>query len=876
MYKLYRHKDMRLNVSVTVAANISGVASGAYQTIEHIMKNQRGTTQTTSQKGSLSTDLYAYVPEPIKVFRISHGRDTVMVLTLGDTPTKGYFRAEMNHQEPPRKVGKEPLRILTGRNRGKGVFGSYVSCKSYAQIKVTSMVLQVRRHVVFNHSQPTLGCGNRHTLTCQPRGGRERLAEGCSFRTKGFDGIEEFLGCLKDCQFRRRPYREGFGAFAWRIPILVTVLKTVLRHSKLFEGFKVQLGEDPIQARRGGLGAGREGTSSSLSVECNVCIYGCIAFESSNVVQIVGHVEGPCCIHLIISQLVVELVESLNEDYSTVFLEEFNDFLTLYPIPSEYHVILPKSNQTIFDAPPGYVRLYTHSFSLANLRLPLTEFFCEVLEYFQVYISRLNPFGCAKLTTFVVMCKAYGCEPSVDLFRGFFNMCRADKWLNFAKRSEKHIPNLLPKSISPSVCVFPDPILFLAGLKPSWEYGQQRPAIMAGGKEMAFRNFIYTEDDEGLSFLPKEPSPGFGTGDSEESLNPELFVVHPSSVDARIKDRKCKTRGGSSRPPVKRKLKLGSSTSRTTRAKTSSSKGDAPFFTVSDDDKGLHDVLELKDATACHIKISAITPPAWKNHLDNHIDVELRSRELLHIIEKLRGEFDVMRSRERAREEECEGLRVKCEAAMTKFEKNPVAVALREKISALSIEVKEHKLNLDRMMLESQKWSGYQQSLSTLESKVTSLEAEKARLEAVEMSLRKEVDELKQDRREVVSKVVPYAAMELVHSDDMGSLVGRLVSSAILYGRCRAYEQVADMKEPFELSKVKGYRSSYKKDHTQASNDFATTTFPWLDEFVADPSATIEVLLSKISHPTKVETRGVTSWVSSQHNGVNNRETTMH
>ncbi|GKF42278.1 hypothetical protein Tco_0125620, partial [Tanacetum coccineum] len=183
-----------------------------------------------------------------------------------------------------------------------------------------------------------------------------------------------------------------------------------------------------------------------------------------------------------------------------------------------------------FDAPPGYVGLYTHSFSLENLRLPLPEFFCEVLEYFQVHISRLNPFGCAKLTTFVVMCKAYGCEPSVDLFRGFFNLCRAGKWLTFAKRSEKQILNLLPKvitriegwhelffyvrdSIIPakypqllseqnkldlksfkdkfppnieenpmfqrlsrypsSVCMFLDPILFLAGLKPSWEHGQQ-------------------------------------------------------------------------------------------------------------------------------------------------------------------------------------------------------------------------------------------------------------------------------------------------------------------------------------------------------------------------------------------------------------------
>ncbi|GKE71227.1 hypothetical protein Tco_1529299, partial [Tanacetum coccineum] len=37
----------------------------------------------------------------------------------------------------------------------------------------------------------------------------------------------------------------------------------------------------------------------------------------------------------------------------------------------------------------------------------------------------------------------------------------------------------------------------------------------------------------------------------------------------------------------------------------------------------------------------------------------------------------------------------------------------------------------------------------------------------------------------------------------------------------------------------------YKKEHTQASNDFATATFPWLDEFVADSATPIEAMLSK-------------------------------
>nr|GFB92287.1 hypothetical protein [Tanacetum cinerariifolium] len=232
-------------------------------------------------------------------------------------------------------------------------------------------------------------------------------------------------------------------------------------------------------------------------------------------------------------------------------------------------------------------------------------------------------------------------------------------------------------------------------------------------------NFIYIEDDEDLAFLPKEPSPGFGIGSPSVSVNtkplkanekpeiqpieviadsegipkPDLFVVYPGSVAARIKDRKCKTRGGSSRPPVKRKLASGSSSTCATRAKASSSKDDAPFLTVSEDEDGLPNVLELKDAT------SYLYDRYYARQVVVDNAVNRRSRELLQVIKKLRGEFDVIRSRERDREEECEGLRVKCEDAITEFKKNPVVVALREKIYVLSAEVNEHKLNLDRMML---------------------------------------------------------------------------------------------------------------------------------------------------------------------------------
>ncbi|GKE16765.1 hypothetical protein Tco_1424342 [Tanacetum coccineum] len=208
--------------------------------------------------------------------------------------------------------------------------------------------------------------------------------------------------------------------------------------------------------------------------------------------------------------------------------EEFNEFLTLYSIPSSYHVILPKYNQTVLDAPPGYVGLYTYAFSLVNLRLPLTKFLCEFMV--------VSPPG---------------------------------KWLTFAKRLEKHIPHLFPKVIT----------------------------------QIAFSNFVYAEDEEDLSFLPKEHSLVFGTGsppvsvnieplmtDEEPVLQPaeattdsrgspkhELFVVHPGSVAAHLKNRKCKTRGGSSRPPIKRKLAPGSLTAHATRAKTSALKDDVSF-----------------------------------------------------------------------------------------------------------------------------------------------------------------------------------------------------------------------------------------------------------------------------------------------------------
>ncbi|GKC40948.1 hypothetical protein Tco_1053332 [Tanacetum coccineum] len=284
---------------------------------------------------------------------------------------------------------------------------------------------------------------------------------------------------------------------------------------------------------------------------------------------------------------------------------------------------------------------------------------------------------------------------------------------------------------------------------------------------MSFRNFIYTEDDEDLTFLPKDFSLGFNIGSPSVSINTkpvrtdEEPVVEPATEPMNEHVGTTADSGGVPKE-ILLLFTLGVLQPALGRGSAKQGEDDTHVLSISDDDEGLEDYLELKDATVCHLKIYAITPPAWKCFLDNHLDVDLldlhdrcyarqaivdnavnrRSRELLEVIKKLRGEADVMQARELAREEECE---------------------------------------------------------------VASLEADKANLEATEASLHQEIEEVK--------------------GRFFRRLVGKLVSSAITFGRCRAYEQVARMKEPFDLSKVKGYHPSYEKEHTQAINDLATATF---------------------------------------------------
>ncbi|GKB81665.1 reverse transcriptase domain-containing protein [Tanacetum coccineum] len=190
--------------------------------------------------------------------------------------------------------------------------------------------------------------------------------------------------------------------------------------------------------------------------------------------------------------------------------EELQYFLH-YEFPScrSLKVICPGFWDTMLCPPVGYVGLYTRSFTHGNLRIPLCTFVCEVLEYFRIHISRMSPDGFLKLTNFIMICKAYGCEPSVGLFRAFFNVYEVGGWFWFRKRrrsrdlfSEPVVPVASWKWtffwIEDSIArVYDNFALHLGGILPDWDSSPGYPIISVRGVVKSFKDFVY----EGISTM---------------------------------------------------------------------------------------------------------------------------------------------------------------------------------------------------------------------------------------------------------------------------------------------------------------------------------------------------------------------------------------
>ncbi|MFS7910565.1 hypothetical protein Hanom_Chr02g00107761 [Helianthus anomalus] len=89
-------------------------------------------------------------------------------------------------------------------------------------------------------------------------------------------------------------------------------------------------------------------------------------------------------------------------------------------MPPEYGVVYPQEGDTAADAPAGYVTMWADFFGDCNLRLPLTVFVTEILEWYKLHISQLSPFGMIRVRNFEYMFRALGIEPTVGDFRRFY------------------------------------------------------------------------------------------------------------------------------------------------------------------------------------------------------------------------------------------------------------------------------------------------------------------------------------------------------------------------------------------------------------------------------------------------------------------------
>ncbi|GKD23205.1 hypothetical protein Tco_1224908, partial [Tanacetum coccineum] len=187
-------------------------------------------------------------------------------------------------------------------------------------------------------------------------------------------------------------------------------------------------------------------------------------------------------------------------------------------------------------------------------------------------IRRLNPFGCAKLTTFAVMCKSYGGEPTVDLFRGFLNLCPAEDWLTFAKRSKAEAHAILLKPIS---CLEVE-MRFLPKERSN-EFGIGSPSSSINKEDM------FVDVEPLASANPNQLIENFVKSEGSP-VNKTVVVVPGGSVPEMIKNQRCRTKG-IAKAPIKRKLGTFGSPQRIIHQKSAKAKVESSsYLAIFDDD----------------------------------------------------------------------------------------------------------------------------------------------------------------------------------------------------------------------------------------------------------------------------------------------------
>ncbi|GJU97959.1 hypothetical protein Tco_1327230 [Tanacetum coccineum] len=263
--------------------------------------------------------------------------------------------------------------------------------------------------------------------------------------------------------------------------------------------------------------------------------------------------------------------------------------------------------------------------------------------------------------------------------------------------------------------------------------------------------------------------------------------------------------GKRSKVAGKRKVAVGyhgEDPNRKVPAQASKVAGDASTPLNVDSDPDIHEfpsAKELKDATDFNWVVAHVTHPSWKQYL----------REI--IIEQLCNIHDKSNILQAVLYNVLNGRNRELISALYKardLDKNPLVSDMRTEIETLQSRVNGLHSEYSRLILKDNKWINYEQTLSNLRAKFEGLKSEGKRLRA--------------------SKIQPFykrciACQGIYHSWPVA-----------------AFEEVVELKKPFVLEEILGYRPSSKEEYDRVGNDLADASYPFLVELTADPHASVE------------------------------------
>ncbi|KAJ0921626.1 hypothetical protein HanPSC8_Chr05g0193721 [Helianthus annuus] len=101
---------------------------------------------------------------------------------------------------------------------------------------------------------------------------------------------------------------------------------------------------------------------------------------------------------------------------------QFEILMTSIQMAKEFGATYPQEGDTGADAPAGFITLWAEFFNDGNLRLPVTVYFAEMLEYYHLHISQLSPFGMFQIRNFEYTFRALGLDVTVENFRRFYQL----------------------------------------------------------------------------------------------------------------------------------------------------------------------------------------------------------------------------------------------------------------------------------------------------------------------------------------------------------------------------------------------------------------------------------------------------------------------